>query len=323
MMSNSQQIELKLEAPGERLDRALAEAHPDLSRMQWQRLIKDGAVALNGRSVTKASLRLTGGEVITAVLPEVVEVGLEPENIPLDIRYEDDDILLINKPAGIVVHPSVGNESGTLVNAVLYYCPDTEGIDFTLRPGIVHRLDKYTSGLIIVAKNDRALRYMQAQFKERTIKKRYVALVEGKITPEAALIDAPLGRDPKQRKKMAVIPPNSSATSRESQTKYETAVSYNNFTLVDCYPITGRTHQIRVHLAYVGYPIVCDHIYGRRRASFPELKRHFLHAAQITFKRPSDEEELTFTAELPVELQAVVDQLDKPIVVDEEELEIE
>ena len=307
-MSSSQQIELTLEAPGERLDRALAEAHPDLSRMQWQRLIKDGAVTINGRS-PKASLRLTGGEVVTAVLPEVVEVGLEPENIPLDIRYEDDDLILVNKPAGIVVHPSVGNETGTLVNAILYYCPNIEGIDFTLRPGIVHRLDKYTSGLIVVAKNDRALRYMQAQFKERTIKKKYLALVEGQITPAAALIDAPLGRDPKQRKKMAVIPLHSSHTARESQTRYETAVSYDNFTLVNCFPLTGRTHQIRVHLAYVGYPIVCDHIYGRRKRSFPELRRHFLHAAELTFKRPSDEAELTFEAELPPELQTIIDQL--------------
>ena len=307
-MSSSQQIELKPEAPGERLDRALAEVYPDLSRMQWQRLIKDGVVTINGRS-PKASLRLTGEEVVTAVLPEVVESSLEAENIPLDIRYEDDDLILVNKPAGIVVHPSVGNETGTLVNAILYHCPNIEGIDFTMRPGIVHRLDKYTSGLIVVAKNDRALRYMQAQFKERTIKKKYVALVEGQITPASALIDAPLGRDPKQRKKMAVIPLDSSATSRESQTRYETAVSYNNFTLVDCYPITGRTHQIRVHMAYIGYPIVCDHIYGRRKASFPDLKRHFLHAAQITFKRPSDDEELTFESELPAELQVIIDQL--------------
>lgn len=314
---SSQQIELKPAAPGDRLDRALAEIYPDLSRMQWQRLIKDGAVTINGRS-PKASLRLTGDEVITAVLPEVVEIGLIPGNIPLDIRYEDDDILLINKPAGIVVHPSVGHETGTLVNALLYYYPALAGTDLTLRPGVVHRLDKYTSGLLIMAKNENALHYMQAQFKARTIKKRYVALVEGKIKPEAALIDAPLGRDPKQRKKMAVIPPNSPATARESQTKYETAVAYNNFTLVNCYPITGRTHQIRVHLAYIGYPIVCDHIYGRRKASFPDLKRHFLHAAQISFKRPFDGEELTFTAELPPELQAIIDQLDKPMFEAEE-----
>jgi 23S rRNA pseudouridine1911/1915/1917 synthase len=307
-MMSSQQIEMQLNAPGDRLDRALAEAWPDLSRMQWQRLIKDGSVLLNGRS-PKASHKLVGGETVTAILPEVVEVGLEPENIPLDIRYEDDDLILVNKPAGMVVHPSIGNETGTLVNAILYYCPDIEGIDFTLRPGIVHRLDKYTSGLIVVAKNDRALRYMQAQFKERTVKKKYVALVEGQISPASALIDAPIGRDPDQRKKMTVIPHNSSDKARESQTRYETAVVYDNYTLVDCYPLTGRTHQIRVHLAYVGYPIVCDHIYGRRKRSFPQLKRHFLHAAQITFKRPSDDEELTFEAELPPELQVIIDQL--------------
>jgi 23S rRNA pseudouridine1911/1915/1917 synthase len=306
-MSN-QHIELKLDAPGERLDRALADAWPSLSRMQWQRLIKEDAVTINGRSA-KASLKLEGGEVVTAVLPEVVESELEGEDIPLDIRYEDDDLILVNKPAGMVVHPSVGNETGTLVNAILYYCPDIEGIDFTHRPGIVHRLDKYTSGLIVVAKNDRALRYMQDQFKARTIKKKYLALVEGQITPPAALIDAPLGRDPNQRKKMAVIPLDSSDKVREAQTRYETAVAYDDFTLVNCYPFTGRTHQIRVHLNYIGYPIVCDHIYGRRKRAFPQLKRHFLHAAELTFKRPSDDVELTFEAELPPELQAILDQL--------------
>jgi 23S rRNA pseudouridine1911/1915/1917 synthase len=304
----TQQIEITLEYPEERLDRALSLAYPDLSRMQWQRLLKEGAVTLNGRSV-KASLRLEGGEVITAVLPEVVESELVAENIPLDIRYEDDDIILVNKPAGMVVHPSIGHETGTLVNAILYYCPDIEGIDFTHRPGIVHRLDKYTSGLIIVAKNDRALRYMQDQFKSRTIKKKYIALVEGQLTPDTALIDASIGRDPKQRKKMTVIPVYSSDSAREAQTRYETAVAYDNYTLAHCYPLTGRTHQIRVHMAYIGYPIVCDHIYGHRKPSFPQLKRHFLHAAQITFQRPSDEAELTFESELPAELQTILDQL--------------
>ncbi|PID84791.1 MAG: RNA pseudouridine synthase [Chloroflexi bacterium] len=307
-MNSSQQIELTLDVVGERLDRVLAAVWPDLSRMQWQRLIKEGAVTMNGRSL-KASQKVTGGEVVTAVLPEVVESGLEAENIPLDIRYEDDDLILVNKPAGMVVHPSVGHDTGTLVNAILYYCPDIEGIDFTQRPGIVHRLDKYTSGLVVVAKNDRALRYMQAQFKERTIKKKYLALVEGQLTPPAALINAAIGRDPRQRKKMAVIPLNASESARESQTRYETAVTYDDFTLVNCYPLTGRTHQIRVHLAYVGYPIVCDHIYGRRKRAFPQLKRHFLHAAELTFKRPFDDAELTFEAELPSELQAIINQL--------------
>ncbi|MCZ7669834.1 MAG: RluA family pseudouridine synthase [Chloroflexi bacterium] len=194
-MMSSQPIEITLDAPGERLDRALSDALPDLSRMQWQRLIKEGAVLVDGRS-TKASQKLAGGERVTAVLPEVVESGLIAEEIPLDIRYEDDDIFLINKPAGMVVHPSVGNETGTLVNAILHYCPDMEGVDSSQRPGIVHRLDKYTSGLIVVAKNEQALQTMQQQFKERTIHKKYVALVEGQIQPPAALIDAPIGRDP-------------------------------------------------------------------------------------------------------------------------------
>jgi 23S rRNA pseudouridine1911/1915/1917 synthase len=312
-MMNSQQVELTLDTPGQRLDRALSEALPDLSRMQWQRLIKEGAVLVNGRSA-KASQKLAGGEQVTAVLPEVIESGLTAEDIPLDICYEDDDIILVNKPAGMVVHPSAGNETGTLVNAILHYCPDIEGIDFTHRPGIVHRLDKYTSGLIVVAKNDRALRAMQHQFKTRTIKKRYIALVEGQIQPPAALIDAPIGRDVNQRKKMAVISPRLSATAREAQTHYETAVVYDDYTLVNCYPYTGRTHQIRVHMAYIGFPIVCDHIYGRRKPAFPQLKRHFLHAAELTFKRPFDGAELTFEASLPSELQSILDHLDQRLV---------
>lgn len=311
---NSQQVELTLDTPGQRLDRALSEALPDLSRMQWQRLIKEGVVLVNGRSA-KASQKLAGGEQVTAVLPEVVESGLTAEDIPLDICYEDDDIILVNKPAGMVVHPSAGNETGTLVNAILHYCPDIEGIDFTHRPGIVHRLDKYTSGLIVVAKNDRALRAMQHQFKTRTIKKRYIALVEGQIQPPVALIDAPIGRDVNQRKKMAVISPRLSATAREAQTHYETAVVYDDYTLVNCYPYTGRTHQIRVHMAYIGFPIVCDHIYGRRKPAFPQLKRHFLHAAELTFKRPFDSAELTFEAPLPSELQTVLDYLDQRLAV--------
>ena len=288
--SHSEQIiEVTLDnARGDRLDHALATAVPDYSRMQWQRLIQEKRVTLNGRITTKASLRLNGGERITAVIPPVVETGLVAEDIPLDVRYEDEDILVVNKPAGMVTHPSQPNEQGTLVNAILYHYPDLEGIGGERRPGIVHRLDKHTSGLLIIARNDRALWFMQDQFKKRTIGKRYLALVEGQIQPPAALIDAPIGRDPNNRKKMAVIPPNVSAMSRRARTRYETVTRYDNFTLVACAPLTGRTHQIRVHLAYVGYPIVCDHIYGRRKKSFADLRRHFLHAAELTFRRPSD-----------------------------------
>lgn len=305
-----QLIEFTLDAVrGDRLDHALTTAVPDFSRMQWQRLLQEKRVTVNGRIVTKASQRVNGDEQVTAVIPALVETGLVAENVPLDVRYEDQDLLVVNKPAGMITHPSQTDEQGTLVNAILYHYPDLESIGGERRPGIVHRLDKHTSGLIIVARNERALWFMQDQFKRRTIQKKYLALVEGQLQPPAALIDAPIGRDPNNRKKMAVIPPNVSVPARSARTRYETVTRYDNFTLVACAPLTGRTHQIRVHFAYIGYPIVCDHIYGRRKKSFAELRRHFLHAAELTFKRPSDNTELTISAELPPELQSIVDQL--------------
>jgi 23S rRNA pseudouridine1911/1915/1917 synthase len=210
----------------------------------------------------------------------------------------------------MVVHPAAGHEQGTLVNAVLAYCPDLEGVGGEKRPGIVHRLDKDTSGLILVAKNDRALRHLQAQFKARTVGKVYVALVEGQIQPPSALIDAPIGRDPRQRKKMSVILSRTgSVHARPAQTRYRAVTVYDDYSLLECELHTGRTHQIRVHLAYIGYPIVGDTIYGRRRQRIP-LKRHFLHAAELTFRRPSDNEQLTFSTELPPELQVVLDHLE-------------
>lgn len=307
---NGRQVELTLSAPGERLDKSLADALPDLSRVQLQRLIRDDQVLVNGRPA-KASQRLDGGEQILITLPEPVETGLIPWEFPLDIRYEDDDIILINKPTGIVVHPSTGHEQETLVNAVLAHCPVLPVIGSEKRPGIVHRLDKHTSGLIIVAKNERALRYMQAQFKKRTISKVYLALVFGQVQPPTATIDAPVGRNPRNRKKMGVIPPGSSHSlhSRPAQTNYTALITFDDYTLLECRPRTGRTHQIRVHLAYIGHPIVGDKIYGRRKQPFPKLGRHFLHAAELTFKRPSDNQELTICAELPPELQSILDTL--------------
>ncbi|MCP5101298.1 MAG: RluA family pseudouridine synthase [Chloroflexi bacterium] len=305
---NEQLLNLTLNEPGERLDRALVNVLPDLSRTQVQRLIKEKLVLIDGKPV-KANLRLDGGEQVAVTLPEVQETELVAEDIPLDIQYEDDDLLLINKPAGMVVHPAVGHPTGTLVNAVLGYCGDLTGVGGEKRPGIVHRLDKDTSGLILVAKNDHALHYLQAQFKERTIGKTYLALVEGQIQPPTALIDAPIGRDPRQRKKMTVIAARGgSVRSRPAQTEYSTLISYDDYTLVSCRLFTGRTHQIRVHLAYMGFPIVGDTVYGRRKQQI-RLKRHFLHAAALKFKRPSDEQELEFSIELPPELQAVLDQL--------------
>lgn len=297
-----------LDSPGERLDKALSVAMPDLSRAQWQKLLKDGSVLVNGRSA-KASLVLAGGEQIQANIPAPVETELLPEAIPLDIRYEDDDILLINKPAGMVVHPAAGHTQGTLVNAVLAHCPNLPGVGGEKRPGIVHRLDKETSGLMLVAKNDKALRFLQTQFKKRTIQKVYLALVEGHVQPPEAIIDAPIGRDPRQRKRMSVIT-SGSAHSRPSQTHYQTSGYYGDFTLLTCKPLTGRTHQIRVHLAYINYPIVGDTVYGRRKQRV-SLNRHFLHAAELTFKRPSDHQLLTFKAELPPELQTILEKLNQ------------
>ncbi len=305
-MNNTIQV-LHLDAPGERLDKVLTEHLPTLSRTQIQRLLKEEQILVNGRPA-KANLRLDGDEEVIVTLPEPEETELLPEAIPLDIRYEDDDMIIINKPAGMVVHPAVGHGSGTLVNAILAHCPDLPGIGGEKRPGIVHRLDKDTSGLIVIAKNEQALRHLQAQFKERTVGKQYLALVDGQVQPSTALIDAPIGRDPRQRKKMSVIPFGGSARTRPAQTQYDTITGYDDHTLLRCELFTGRTHQIRVHLAYLGFPIVGDKVYGRRKPSI-QLGRHFLHAAVLRVKRPSDNEELTIQAELPAELEAVLQTL--------------
>jgi 23S rRNA pseudouridine1911/1915/1917 synthase len=306
MSSSPHTIELVLTAIGERLDRALTEAAPELSRMQWQRLIREGAVTVDGERARPA-YRIQGGERLTAIVPEVVEATISAEEIPLDIRYEDSDIIIINKPAGMVVHPSVGHDSGTLVNALLSHCPDLEGVGGERRPGIVHRLDKDTSGLIIVAKHDQALWYVQQQFKDRTVEKTYLALVHGYLQPPEALIDAPIGRDPKHRQRMAVVL-NPSASARPAQTAYKTLFVYPDCTYVECRPRTGRKHQIRVHLAYIGFPIVGDKLYGRKKDPL-RVKRHFLHAAGLSLKRPSDGELIAISADLPEELQSVLDGL--------------
>ncbi|MGD2050133.1 MAG: RluA family pseudouridine synthase [Chloroflexota bacterium] len=296
-----------LDEPGERVDKALANALPELSRAQCQRLIKEGRVTMDDLPV-KGSQRLEGGEQVVVDLPEVESGQIEPQPMPLDIIYEDDDFILINKPAGIVVHPAAGHESGTLVNAVLAHCPDLPGVGGKRRPGVVHRLDKDTSGLIIFAKNDHALRYLQRQFKERTVGKVYQALVDGIMPQNEMLIDAPIGRDPRDRKKMAVIAPDSSARSRNALTWVKVLNRFDEYSFLECRPLTGRTHQIRVHLAFAGYPIVGDGVYGRRKQ--PLLAgRHFLHAGKLTFRKPVDGQETTFTTPLPLELQKILDEL--------------
>ena len=307
MKPSPQQIELTLDRPHSRLDQALADALPELSRVQVQRLIKEGLVRLAGISKVKPSMKLAGGERVTVTLPAVAETDLIAEDIPLTIIYEDKDLLVVDKPAGMVVHPAVGHESGTLVNAVLYHCPDLKGVGGERRPGIVHRLDKDTSGLILVAKHDLALRHLQDQFRERTVKKTYRALVEGHPEPAEAVIDAPIGRDPKARKRMAVIR-GGSATARDAQTTYRVDAYFAAHALISCYPHTGRTHQIRVHMAWIGHPLAADSVYGRRKVTVP-LKRHFLHAAAIQFVLPASGEVVRFKAPLPTDLQQVIDAL--------------
>lgn len=305
----SQRLELILDAPGQRLDKALALAYPELSRSQWQQLIREGAVRIAGAPV-RPNLRLEGGERVEATLPPVAETEILAQDIPLDILYEDGDILVIDKPPGMVVHPAPGHREGTLVNAVLGYCPDLEGVGGERRPGIVHRLDRGTSGVIVVAKNDRALRHLQRQFKGRTVQKQYLALVDGHIQPPQAVIDAPIGRDPRYRQRMTIIRPGSSARSRKATTYYRLERNFEQHSLVRAEPHTGRTHQIRVHLAFAGYPIVGDTIYGRRKSSL-EVPHHCLHAASLTFLRPEDGVELTVEAPLPAYFQALLADLDR------------
>ena len=303
-MSVDQVHVLSVEAgEGGRLDRLVAARLADLSRTAVQRLIDDGFITLNGSSC-KASDKVGQGDVIVVRVPPPAPTELLPENIPLTIVYEDDDVIVIDKPAGLVVHPAAGHDSGTLVNALLGYIPDLEGIGGEERPGIVHRLDKDTSGLIIAAKNDRALHYLQEQFKSRTIKKMYLALVEGIVEPREGHIDAPIGRSKTDRKKMAVT-----RDGRSAQTRYRVRQIYRqpDLALVEAYPETGRTHQIRVHFAWLKHPLVGDEVYGRQRLSMP-IERHFLHAAALTLTLPNSATH-TFTSKLPADLQHVLNQL--------------
>jgi 23S rRNA pseudouridine1911/1915/1917 synthase len=295
---------------GGRLDRFVAAHQPELSRTTVQRLIDDDFITRNG-SICKASEKVEQGDVIVVRIPPPVATELIAEDIPLVIVYEDNDLIVIDKPAGLVVHPAAGHDSGTLVNAVLGHVPDLGstggGIGGEVRPGIVHRLDKDTSGLIVVAKNDRTLQFLQEQFKSRTIKKMYLALVDGIVTPREGIIDAPIGRSTHDRKKMAVA-----HDGRSARTRYRVIQIYHDpdLSLVEVYPETGRTHQIRVHLAWFKHPLVGDEVYGRQHPRVP-CERHFLHAASLTLTLPNGEAR-TFTAPLPPDLQRVLDQLTTP-----------
>ena len=289
----------------ERLDKALVTALADFSRSRLQGLIKDGFVQVNGGVVTKNGFSLEPGFHVQVILPPTEPSGLVAENIPLDIVFENRDVLVINKAAGMVVHPAAGHSSGTLVHAALAHAPEMEGIGGELRPGVVHRLDKDTSGLILIAKNDRAHHWLQDQFRLRQVIKSYLALVDGSPPTPEGRVEAPIARDPSHRKQMAVVSPG---RGRDAVTEYYTVETFARHTLIDAHPLTGRTHQIRLHLAFIGCPIVGDRLYGRKKLSLP-VERQFLHAAQLTLRLPGDSKPRTFEAALPADLEAVLDSI--------------
>ncbi|GAB4578328.1 MAG: RluA family pseudouridine synthase [Anaerolineales bacterium] len=288
-----------------RLDKYLVICLPDFSRSRLQTLIKDGQVRVNGLPVAKTGFMLEGEEVIEIEIPPIQPSSLEPETIPLDIVFENADLLVVNKPAGMVVHPAAGHSSGTLVNAALAHAPEMEGIGGEHRPGVVHRLDKDTSGLILLAKNDQTQRFLQEQFRKRATQKVYLALVDGHPPTPTGLIEAPIGRDSRDRKRMAIVPEHKG---RPAITAYRTLETFPAHTLLEARPITGRTHQIRLHFAFLQCPIVGDPIYGRRKPTLP-LTRHFLHAARLTITLPGEKHSRTFEAPLPAELEKALAQL--------------
>jgi 23S rRNA pseudouridine1911/1915/1917 synthase len=303
--STARELTVQADRAGERLDVAVARLS-DISRSQAQRLIEEGAVTQNGRPRRKAGERLDGNETLRVLLPAPVAATPQPESIPLDIVYEDAHLIVVNKPAGMPVHPGPGHSGRTLVNALLAHCPDLPGIGGVQRPGIVHRLDKDTSGLIVAAKDERTHNGLAAQLKNRQVKKAYLALVTGRVEPPEALIDAPIGRDPNNRRRMMVSPVTNSGRAtagRDAQTSYRVREHLSGFTLVEASPATGRTHQIRVHLASIGHPVVGDVVYGKPS---PLVPRQFLHAWRLAFRHPIDGRDLSFEAELPDDLRVAL-----------------
>ena len=285
-----------------RIDKVLTSLEPEITRSQLKNLINDGHVTVNGQAV-KPKYKVQAGDKISLVKPEPQSLELTPENIPLNIVYEDDDVIVVNKPQGMVVHPAPGHPDHTLVNALLYHSP-LSTINGTFRPGIVHRIDKDTSGLLMVAKNDLAHQSLAEQLRNKTNKREYLALVYGQIKEDEGTINAPLGRNPQDHKKQAVV-----KSGRHAVTHFKVMKRYDNFTLVKCILETGRTHQIRVHMKYIGHPLVGDPLYGPRKVIGKDGQ--FLHAALLGFKHPRTGKELVFEAPLPENFQKMLDKLDK------------
>ena len=293
------------ESKNQRLDAFLASSLDGLTRSQATQLIESGEVAVNGRAVSK-SYKLAGGEDIAVTLPEPEPVEAVPQDIPLDVVYEDADVIVVNKPSGMVVHPAPGHPDGTLVNALLYHCAGTlSGVGGALRPGIVHRIDRDTSGLIIAAKNDAAHQYLSAQLADHTLARTYECIVVGKLREDRGTVDAPITRHPTDRKRMAVV-----AGGREAVTHWEVIARYPGYTHVRCRLETGRTHQIRVHMAYIGHPILGDTVYGAKK-EVPGLTGQCLHAVGLRFLHPRTHEVVELSCPLPEEFTRMLQKIRK------------
>jgi 23S rRNA pseudouridine1911/1915/1917 synthase len=302
------------DSDGERLDRTLSALFPDHSRSALSRLIEQGHVRIDTNEATKTSLRVSGGQQVEIEFPSPAPSSVSSEDLPLTILYEDADLAVIDKPAGLVVHPSAGHESGTLVNAILFHVKDLSGVGGEIRPGIVHRLDKETSGVLVIAKNDHAHRTLAEQWNTERIRKEYLALVYGTPDPPRGSVNAPIGRDPRDRKRMAVV-----RGGRHAITDYEVVERLRHVSLLRCRLRTGRTHQIRVHMKHIGHPIVGDPVYsGPQWRGIPDkklqkalgsMKRQALHAARITLPHPTTGEVMTFESSMPGDLAELVEAL--------------
>ena len=301
-----QRLTVSPEEAGVRIDKYLAEQLPDITRSYLQKLLKDGSVQMNGKPV-KTSTKTAAGAVIELTIPDPEEPEILPEDIPLDILYEDSDVILINKPKDMVVHPAAGHYTGTLVNALMYHCKgDLSGINGVLRPGIVHRIDKDTTGVLIVCKNDKAHNALAEQLKEHSITRKYRAIVCGNLKEDEGTVDAPLGRHPQDRKKMAIV----RTGGKRAVTHYRVLERFGNYTYIECQLETGRTHQIRVHMASLGHPLLGDEVYGRVKSPF-KLEGQTLHAMVLGFIHPTTGEYMEFEAPLPEYFEKLLRKLEQ------------
>ncbi|MEH7730959.1 RluA family pseudouridine synthase [Bacillus safensis] len=299
---NQVNIAVLEEQTSERLDKFLSTTEPEWSRTQVQQWVKDGLIEVNGKQV-KANYKVQAGDQIKVEIPDPEALDVEAEPMDLDIYYEDADVLVVNKPRGMVVHPAPGHVSGTLVNGLMAHCKDLSGINGVMRPGIVHRIDKDTSGLLMVAKNDMAHESLVNQLVAKTVTRKYTAVVHGIIQHDTGTIDAPIGRDKKDRQSMTVTKENA----KQAVTHFDVIERFKDFTVVECRLETGRTHQIRVHMKYIGYPLAGDPKYGPRKTV--DFNGQLLHAGVLGFDHPRTGEYIEFTAPIPADMQAFIDSL--------------